>query len=64
MNINNIYIEVLLPIPFGGLFTYKVPLEMAAGVAPGKRVIVPFGKQKVYSALIKTLFTNTLHRKV
>lgn len=55
MNTNCIYIEVLLPIPFGGLFTYKVPLEMATGIASGKRVIVPFGKQKVYSALIKNI---------
>ncbi len=48
---------MLLPIPFGGVFTYKVPDDFVAEVFPGKRVIVPFGKQKVYSALIK----NILH---
>ncbi|MBP9789103.1 MAG: primosomal protein N', partial [Bacteroidia bacterium] len=57
MKINKIYIEVLLPIPFGSLFTYKVPDELISEVLPGKRVIVPFGRQKVYSALIK----NILH---
>ena len=57
LKINKIYIEVLLPIPFGSLFTYKVPNELISEVLPGKRVIVPFGRQKVYSALIK----NILH---
>jgi len=57
LKINKIYIEVLLPIPFGSLFTYKVPDELISEVLPGKRVIVPFGRQKVYSALIK----NILH---
>ena len=46
-----------MPIPFGSLFTYKVPNELISEVLPGKRVIVPFGRQKVYSALIK----NILH---
>ncbi len=46
-----------MPIPFGSLFTYKVPDELISEVLPGKRVIVPFGRQKVYSALIK----NILH---
>lgn len=55
LEINRIYVEVLLPIPFGSLFTYKVPEELSTSVAPGKRVIVPFGKQKVYSALIKSV---------
>ena len=57
LKINKIYIEVLLPIPFGSLFTYKVSDELISEVLPGKRVIVPFGRQKVYSALIK----NILH---
>lgn len=46
-----------MPIPFGSLFTYKVSDELISEVLPGKRVIVPFGRQKVYSALIK----NILH---
>ncbi|MBP6531836.1 MAG: primosomal protein N' [Bacteroidia bacterium] len=54
---NRIYIEVLLPIPFGSLFTYSVPDDLVSEILPGKRVIVPFGRQKVYSALIK----NILH---
>ena len=55
LNINIIYIEVLLPIAFGGLFTYKVPPEIVDDIAVGKRVIVPFGKNKIYSALIKSI---------
>lgn len=49
---NDIYIDVLLPLPVSGLFTYKVPVIFSSEIKSGKRVIVPFGKQKIYSALV------------
>ena len=53
---NKLYVEVLLPIPLGNLFSYQVPSEMAEEIIVGKRVIVPFGRQKIYSGLIKSIF--------
>lgn len=53
-----LFIEVLLPLAVNNLFTYKVPEEMTGSIAVGKRVIVPFGKQKVYSALIRRIHTT------
>lgn len=55
---NHLYIEVLLPLPLGNLFTYKVPEEFSEEIIVGKRVIVPFGRQKVYSGLIKRVFES------
>ncbi len=54
----NLYVEVLLPLPLGKLFTYAVPEEFADEIIVGKRVIVPFGRSKIYSGLIKKVLSN------
>lgn len=46
------FIDVILPLPLTATFTYKLPAPLAQQVAVGSRVIVPFGKSKVYSALV------------
>ena len=46
------FINVILPIPIEKLFTYKVTGEEAKALKPGMRVAVPFGKSKIYTALV------------
>jgi primosomal protein N' (replication factor Y) len=46
------FINVILPIPLEKLFTYKVTQEQADFLQPGMRVAVPFGKSKIYTALV------------
>ena len=46
------YVDVLLPVPLDGLFTYSVPPEMEASAERGKRVLVPFGRNKTYVGLV------------
>lgn len=46
------FVDVLLPLPLPSLFTYRVPYEMNDFVRFGVRVIVPFGRSKLYSALV------------
>ncbi|NJB71984.1 primosomal protein N' (replication factor Y) [Saonia flava] len=46
------FINVILPIPLEKLFTYSVSQEEALFLEPGMRVAVPFGKSKVYTALV------------
>lgn len=53
-----VYANVLLPIPLPGYFTYRVPDVLQAELALGKRVVVPFGKRKVYTALVKEIHGN------
>lgn len=49
------YVEVLLPLPLEGLFTYAVPEEMEAQVRFGVRLVVPLGRSKTYVAIaVKT----------
>ena len=49
------YVDVILPLPLPGLFTYSVPEEMEGKVVFGKRLLVPLGKSKKYIAMaVKT----------
>lgn len=51
------YIEVVLPVPVGSTFTYRVPEDMASDLSIGSRVIVPFGKNKFYTGIVTGLAT-------
>ena len=42
------YVDVILPLPLPGLFTYSVPEGMGGKVVFGKRLLVPLGKSKKY----------------
>ena len=46
------YVDVLLPVPLDGLFTYSVPPEMDASAERGRRVLVPFGRNKMHVGII------------
>lgn len=46
------YVETIVPLPLDGLFTYAVPNNLSAQVAPGMRVQVPFGKTKTHTAVV------------
>lgn len=46
------FVEVILPLPLAGTFTYRVPRELEADAAVGKRVIVQFGRRKLYTGII------------
>lgn len=47
-----IYIDIMLPVPLDGLFTYSVPPELEDKAEQGRRVLVPFGRNKTYVGLI------------
>ncbi|MBR1468764.1 MAG: primosomal protein N' [Prevotella sp.] len=46
------YVDVILPLPLEGLFTYAVSDELAARVQEGVRVVVPFNRSKRYTAMV------------
>jgi len=46
------FIDVILPIPLEKLFTYQVTEAEAEFLKKGMRVSVPFGKSKIYTALV------------
>ncbi|MFN8285355.1 MAG: primosomal protein N' [Chitinophagales bacterium] len=52
------YVDVILPLPLPQAYTYAVPVDLVAFVKVGQRVIVQFGKNKFYSAIIKKVHHN------
>ena len=46
------YIDVILPLPLDGVFTYSVPSELERHVVVGCRVLVPFGRNKTYVGIV------------
>ena len=44
------YADLILPVPLQGLFTYAIPEGMSVRV--GIRVLVPFGRNKTYMAIV------------
>lgn len=47
-----IYVDIILPLPLDGLFTYSVPEGLAAQLRFGVRVAVPFGKTKIHVGVV------------
>lgn len=46
------FVDVTVPLAVPGRFTYRVPRAMADAVGIGIRVLVQFGKRKVYTGVI------------
>lgn len=53
-----LFADVLLPLPVPGLFTYRIPQIMNDEVEPGKRVVVQFGRKKIYTAIVRRVHEN------
>ena len=46
------FVDVILPLPLEGLFTYAIPEVFVGKVQVGMRVVVPLGKSKTYLAVV------------
>ncbi len=51
------YAGVILPVPVGNTFTYRIPDEFEELVQVGMRVVVPFGHKKMYTAVVAIIHT-------
>ena len=49
------YVDVILPVPLEGMFTYAVPAVLQDRIQVGIRVRVPFGRTKTYLAVVARL---------
>lgn len=52
------YVDVILPLPLAGSFTYRLPQEYAETIQTGSRVVVQFGAKRYYTALVLHKHTN------
>ena len=49
------YVDVILPLPLDGMFTYAVADAMVGQVRMGVRLLVPLGRSKTYTAMAARL---------
>lgn len=52
------FAEVILPLALPKNYTYRIPFDLADQVEAGKRVIVQFGKRRLYTALVFSVHDN------
>ena len=48
------FVEVILPLAIAKAYTYRVPLELNDQIKVGVRAIVQFGKNRIYSAIVRS----------
>lgn len=49
------FVDVILPLPLHACFTYALPSGMDAEVQIGCRVVLPFGKKKYYTGIVRNV---------
>ena len=49
------FVDVILPLPLQATFTYALPAGLSEEVQPGCRVVVPFGRKKYYTAIVRNV---------
>ena len=47
-----LFVDVILPLSISKTYTYRVPKVLDEVVEVGKRVIVQFGKSRIYTAIV------------
>ncbi len=47
-----LFVDVIVPLAVKNEFTYRGPFEMNGFIQPGMRVVVPFGKARLYTAIV------------
>lgn len=55
-----IYVDVIVPLPLSGTFTYTVPNSLSEKISVGSRVIIQFGKKKYYTGIICNVYEKEL----
>ena len=46
------FAEIVFPIPVGHGYTYSIPDKFQGDVAPGMRVLAPFGPRKMTGFIV------------
>ena len=52
------FVDVILPLPLDGFFTYSVPSGLEGQVSEGVRVLVPLGRNKTYVGIASAIHNH------
>lgn len=50
-----LFVDVVLPLALPNFYSYRVPYQLNDYIKVGQRIIVPFGKSKLVTALVRTV---------
>jgi len=53
-----LFTDVILPVAVPNFYTYAIPAHLAKDIKAGQRVVVQFGKKKLYTALVYKIHGN------
>lgn len=48
------FAELIIPLAIKGTYTYRIPDELQSRLQAGCRVLVPFGRKKIYTGIVYT----------
>jgi len=51
----NLFARVILPLAVEGTFTYAVPDSLRHQISAGSRVLVSFGRKRIYTAIVQSM---------
>lgn len=51
-SLGTLFVDVILPLAISKTYTYRVPQSLKTRIAIGQRVVVQFGKSRIYTAII------------
>jgi primosomal protein N' (replication factor Y) len=57
MQNSTLFVDVIVPLSVPNKYTYRVPKEFNSSIEIGKRVLVQFGKTKIYTGIIYKIHT-------
>ncbi len=55
---DDLFCDVVLPLPLPQFFTYKIPAHLVDSISTGMRVIVPFGQRKFVTGVVRSIQKN------
>ncbi|MFM1998276.1 MAG: primosomal protein [Bacteroidota bacterium] len=58
MERDTFFADIILPLAMPRVLTYRVPRVYSAFLKVGQRVIVPIGKQKLYTGIVQSIHNN------
>jgi primosomal protein N' (replication factor Y) (superfamily II helicase) len=50
-----LFANVIVPLGVPNLFTYRIPADLTDEAVPGKRVLIQFGKKRIYTGIIRSV---------
>lgn len=54
-NRETFFVDLILPVPVEGLFTYRIPHDLSESIGVGFRVIAPFGSKRILTGVIRKI---------